>query len=352
TDVFWRDSGRHMDRLTLLEHEIAWARPLDGNVSVTNVELTPGGTLALATVVTMGGQSLTGRFALIKGQGISDMLSRSGPFPVLHDARLADDRRLGDVVLSLSAIRSVRELDDSGSQELWERGRQRPGAATTEALPSSPSSDAAASRPVHWLLSLARRAANPDESLALPPATPTLDVWWALTAAGQMDQNGIAQMIAQELRLPLASSIPCEPDAESAIPVELAQRFGVRALRPNGRSLVVATIDPMDADAEQALSFACMRRIEFAVATPDWHGLTPVAGDPDTELESLLAAIPSLTTDLVRVEEDLDPQNVAAGEVTSEPIIKLANLILREAVRQNASDVHMEPDGSRGLIRF
>jgi type II secretory ATPase GspE/PulE/Tfp pilus assembly ATPase PilB-like protein len=332
SEVFWRETGKYVDHLTLLEHEIVWARPLDETVPVTNVGLTPGGTLPLVSVVFTTGQTLEGRVALIKGQGISDFLGTSGPWPVLRDARLPDGRRLGDVVMSLSALRSVREIAG--------------GADGASAQPN-------VGGPVHWLLSLARRVGRcPDQSLVLPPSTPALDVWWALCAAGRMEQDVIARMIAEQLRLPLAANVASDPAAQSAIPKELVQRFGVRALSDNGRQLVVATIDPMDANAEQALSFACNRRVGFAVATPDWLGLSAVSGDPETELESLLSKMPSLTTDLVQIEEELDPRGVTAGDVSSEPIIKLCNLVLREAVRQNASDVHLEPDSGRGLIRF
>ena len=339
-DVFWRETGRYVDHLTLLEHEIVWARPLDTAVPVTNVALTPGGTMPQVAVVLTTGQTLEGRFALIRGQGISEFLGTAGPFPVLRDARLPDGRRLGDVVVSVSAVRSVRE-GDAGTADVWE-----PAVVAERG-------EAGISASVHWLLSLAQRSGGYAEgSLALPPATPALDVWWALCAAGPMSQDVIARMIAEHLRLPLASDVTVDAAAQSVIPTELARRYGVRALSDDGRQLLVATIDPMDANAEQALSFACKRRVGFAVATPDWLGLKAVSSDPETELETLLAKMPSLTTDLVQIEEELDPQGVTAGEVTSEPIIKLCNLILREAVRQSASDVHLEPDAGRGLIRF
>ena len=291
-DVFWRETGKYVDHLTLLEHEIVWARPLDRAVPVTNVALTPGGTLPLVAVVLTTGQTLEGRVALIRGQEVSDFPGTAGPWPVLRDARLPDGRRLGDVVLSLAALRSVREVEGADGAS----GQQYAGG------------------PVHWLLALARRAGRcTDQSLVLPPSTPALEVWWALCAAGRMDQDGIAQLIAERLRLPLAAAVASDPAAQSAIPLELVQRFGVRALSDDGRQLVVATIDPMDADAEQVLSFACKRRIGFVVATPDWMGLHALSSDPETELESLLAKMPSLTTDLVQIEEEHDPRGVTAG---------------------------------------
>jgi general secretion pathway protein E len=249
-----------------------------------------------------------------------------------------------------SAGERVHEVSENGRAPC-ERKADATGHAAAGHPP--PSGRESAPEPLHWLLALARRnGLQPADAVSLPPAAPTIDVWRALCATGRVDADRLAEVVAGHFRLQLASSVAADSAASACIPAELAARYGVRALADDGRCLVVATIDPLSADAEQALAFACKRRVVFAVATPDSLGLAASSADPEAELESLLAGIPSLNGDVVRLEEDLDPQGVGTEDVTSEPIIKLANLILREGVRQNASDLHLEPDGMRGLIRF
>ncbi len=54
----------------------------------------------------------------------------------------------------------------------------------------------------------------------------------------------------------------------------------------------------------------------------------------------------------MRVVEELEPEAVAAEEVESAPVVKLTNLILRDAVVQGASDIHVEPGAKGGVVRY
>src|SRR5205085_4852194 len=54
----------------------------------------------------------------------------------------------------------------------------------------------------------------------------------------------------------------------------------------------------------------------------------------------------------VRVVEELEPEAVGQAEVESAPVVKLTNLILRDAIVQGASDIHIEPGPKGGSVRF
>jgi general secretion pathway protein E len=377
-DAVWVDTGKRVDFLTVAEHEIVWARPLDPAVPLLNISAAPEGAHQQVEVVVAGGQTLTGRLGMIPGQRLSEYLHGTGAYLVLWDARLPDDRRLGDLAVNRSALRSVREVGELGGQAFWERGseaeasRPAPGVAPaadgtpphlvppSRPAPAGANADPAtrggiptsATEPLHWLVTLARRAGLPGaEAVLLPRSAPAADVWRSICAGGTAE-SVLASMVASQLKLPLAEAVTPSGDAAQLLPESLALWHRVRALADDGRTLTVATIDPMDGDAEQALAFSCRRMIVFAVATPAWLGIEAAQTDSEAELEALIASVPPLAGDVVRIEEDIDPRYVQADEVTAAPIIKLGNLILREGVRQNASDIHLEPDGNRGLVRF
>jgi hypothetical protein len=377
-DAVWVDTGKRVSLLTVAEHEIVWAHPLDEAVPLLNIVAAPEGAHQQVEVVLAGGQTLRGRLGMMPGQRLSEYLTSAGTFLVLWDARLPDDRALGDLAVNRNALRSVREVGETGGQTFWERGsaeeqmRPDPNGVAEAADPSLASSPASAgasqglsasasaagggstpvAEPLHWLVSLARRAALPGaEALLLTRSAAAVDVWHSICAGGT-DESVLASVIATKLKLPLAESVTLTPGAAQLVPESLATRHGIHVLSDDGRTLTVATIDPMDGNAEQALAFACKRMIVFAVATPTWLGIEAGQTDSEAELEAIIASVPPLTGDAVRIEEDIDPQDVRTDEITAAPIIKLANLILREGVRQNASDIHLEPDGTRGLVRF
>src|SRR5256885_15809830 len=56
--------------------------------------------------------------------------------------------------------------------------------------------------------------------------------------------------------------------------------------------------------------------------------------------------------DDVRVVEEAAPEAVSSGDVESAPVVKLANLILHDAVSERASDIHLEPGRDGGPVRF
>ena len=66
----------------------------------------------------------------------------------------------------------------------------------------------------------------------------------------------------------------------------------------------------------------------------------------------LLSSVDEQVADAVRIVEELEPEAVLASEVDSAPVVKLTNLIMRDAIQQNASDIHIEPGPKGGVVRF
>jgi len=56
--------------------------------------------------------------------------------------------------------------------------------------------------------------------------------------------------------------------------------------------------------------------------------------------------------DVVRVVQEAAPETLDASDIDTGPVVKLANIVLRDAVRQRASDIHFEPGPGGGTVRF
>jgi general secretion pathway protein E len=331
THAEWLESGEREEQLTLRLGEIVWVQPLDQNVPLANVMPAERERVPVEVVLAEGG-TVRGVLLLAQGQSLTSYLSAMNPFPALRDVR-AGEEQVGDVALNVAGIQSVRDLSVPEDAACWEPERNT---ATS-----------------HWIVNVARRARLPGlAELRLPPSTPVLDVWRTVCVAAEIEEEALADAIAAELRLDRVDHAALDATLEG-VPRSLQERFGVRAVGDDGRTLTVATADPMNADIEQALAFACKRRIRLVMASPRELGLqaAPRVGT-EAELEMLLAEVPWSMGDAVQLEEDAEPQEVDVDQISAEPIIKLSNVILREAVRQNASDIHLEPDQARGIVRF
>ncbi|HWV56524.1 MAG TPA: ATPase, T2SS/T4P/T4SS family, partial [Longimicrobiales bacterium] len=189
------------------------------------------------------------------------------------------------------------------------------------------------------------------ESISVPASTSVVAAWRQVCAAAGITENELARELARYLRMEVATDEALSAEVSHSIPESLLERYGVRVVGNDSQQITVATANPLDADAEQALRFAARRRIEFVIATP--RALNLEAASPaEPELEELLSQA-RIAPDAVHIEEpDEEIQPVDLDDASSEPVIRLANLILREAVRQDASDVHLSPDQGRGVVRF
>jgi type IV pilus assembly protein PilB len=150
----------------------------------------------------------------------------------------------------------------------------------------------------------------------------------------------IADAVAAQLALPRVDPAAevVDPRALERVPLRIADRHEVLPLRLEGAVLVLATADPSDVVAlDDVRTAGSLRSVRPVVATP-------------TELRiARRRAYRSDVADEVMEEfepEDTDPEDV--GEDDDQPVIRLVNALLSDAVTARASDVHLEPD-TQGL---
>ncbi|MES2178319.1 MAG: ATPase, T2SS/T4P/T4SS family [Gemmatimonadota bacterium] len=207
----------------------------------------------------------------------------------------------------------------------------------------------------HWLVNAAARAGIPGAKTANIAQGVTLaGAWEQLGRELKLTESALVAQVAPVLRLPVAEFERAESKAARLLPEKLARKHGVFALRETDRELTVASSDPHDYEAERDIGFASGRRIKFELAGPNAiEGALGGGYSADSVVQNLLDAADSTLADAVRFVEDAAPEQVAAADVESAPLVKLANLILSDAVVQRASDIHIEPGGSKGgVVRF
>jgi type II secretory ATPase GspE/PulE/Tfp pilus assembly ATPase PilB-like protein/ActR/RegA family two-component response regulator len=209
-------------------------------------------------------------------------------------------------------------------------------------------------RPQHWLVDVARRASLSDiDRLDIPSSTPIREAWSAVARVCRIGEPELASVVANRFRLNVARLDAAEPRALKLVPESVARRFGVLPLRETDRNIFIATSTPLDIDAEQAVAFAAGRTPVFEIASP-----APVTDaieslySPDRVVEALLGPVDVDLTDAVHLVDEPEADLVNSTELTTAPVVKLTNFILQEAVRERASDVHIEPAGTGGIVRL
>jgi type IV pilus assembly protein PilB len=140
-------------------------------------------------------------------------------------------------------------------------------------------------------------------------------------------------------------------DTIALIPAELARTYGVIPLRVEGRRLELLAVDPLNARIVEDLTFAlgCDIRLVVADPLPVGNLIRRYYGQDETSAEKLLGEIHA--EEFATSETGLTPTAIEtmAGQA---PIIRFVNLVLGQAIRDRASDIHFEPFEHEFKIRY
>src|SRR5262252_1009081 len=223
----------------------------------------------------------------------------------------------------------------------------------------------------------------------------------ALVRIGAVNENDITETLSQQFGVPSIDlgSFEIDPGVIKIVPGDVARKYGVLPVNKTGATLTIAMGDPTNVFAMDDIKFMTGYNVEPVVASEialrkaiDKHYGTPrsvvlkeraKAGSGPASLtatESLddVMASSALTmddmasvglgelnmdeitgidagadVDVVKGEEG---QEIDLSDLTksseSAPIIKVSNLILIEALKAGASDIHVEPYEKEFRVRF
>ena len=238
----------------------------------------------------------------------------------------------------------------------------RPGAESgTSAADPPPNSSASntsvkpSATAVHWLTRVAERAGLEGERPSVSPDTEAKEAWGVVTRAYKIEDSQLCELVAAYFRLDVADFAVRDANAPLIVPEALARRHHVYPLYETDRHVLVATCDPTQVEAERALGFSTGRTTVFQVASPG--AIQEILDDrfsPEQAIESLLDDfnVDDLDDDSVKLVEEMGPESISSEDAAATPVVKLTNLIIRDAIAQSASDIHVEPGRRVGVIRY
>jgi type IV pilus assembly protein PilB len=207
----------------------------------------------------------------------------------------------------------------------------------------------------HWLQRVAKREGLPgaDDIRILAHAS-VEEAWDATRKACRLSGRELAAAVARSFRTQVADLTLAEPTATKLLPASVARRYGVFPLRDGDRALVVATSDPTNVHAEHEIGFASGRTPHLQIAPPRAiANAIEAAYSPDKVAEALLEGVSESVDDLVEVVGVTDEvEEISAEESGTGPVVRLTNLILLEAVERGASDIHIQPIATGGVVRY
>jgi len=165
-------------------------------------------------------------------------------------------------------------------------------------------------------------------------------------AWGLVEQSALLGVIAHHLGVDYVAELPAHLPGEAVALLDgaLARNYGVVPLAADLTSVSLAAIDPLNSQLVSDLTFALERDVRLVVAEPERVSSLIRQHYGEEEAVSLEEAVDEMRTQLDGARDaaaisDIDLEAMA-GQT---PIIRFVNLVLGQAIRDRASDIHFEP---------
>ena len=166
-----------------------------------------------------------------------------------------------------------------------------------------------------------------------------------ITALGFLDENELTDFVAKQYGVPSINldEFEIEPAVIQLIPEEVASKHTVIPVNRAGSTLILATSDPANIFALDDIKFLTGYNIQAVVAAEDAiKRAVDKYYDQSASLDDVMGDFDDSDIDLVHEDGDVDVGELAKASEDA-PVVKLVNLILTDAVKKSASDIHIEP---------
>jgi general secretion pathway protein E len=161
------------------------------------------------------------------------------------------------------------------------------------------------------------------------------------------------ELIAKKFKIPVADDLSFYPFVKEGIkkiPYLLAKKKLLLPLDESDKEILLAITNPLDSSSLEELRLLLNKEIKpiFCRLKPLKEAIEKCYQITEKETEDLFAqSLPAIEEKELALEEyDLLEQS------QENPVIRLVNTIILEAIQQKASDIHFEPQEKELLIRY
>ena len=180
-----------------------------------------------------------------------------------------------------------------------------------------------------------------------------------LVKLGHMTERQLVEALSQHFRVPSVDLAAMEIDESvlKIIPADLARKYTILPVGKMGATITVAMIDPTNVFAMDDVKFMTGYKVEPVVASETAIRMAIDRYYGSAHAIELKKVMENLTEEasgdleVLDEEEDLDLSTLEE-ESEQAPVVKLVNIILTDAIKRGASDIHIEPYEKDYRVRY
>jgi len=174
-----------------------------------------------------------------------------------------------------------------------------------------------------------------------------------------VSEEDITECLSQQFGVPSINLAHFEIDTGviKLIPADVARKYNILPVNKTGATITIAMADPTNVFAMDDIKFMTGYNVEPVVASEmgiktaidNYYGTTA-----SLELKKVMEDLQTSESADLEVLEETEEFDVEALANASEeaPVVKLVNLILTDAIKKGASDIHVEPYEKEYRVRF
>lgn len=179
---------------------------------------------------------------------------------------------------------------------------------------------------------------------------------YALAQLGYLEEVQLVDFLSRQYGVPSLDldGVDVTEEVISMIPKEVAERHGLIPIDVQGSSIIVAMSDPSNIYAMDDIKFLTGFNVEAMVTTETSVKNALDRYYDDVDYEAMLGDIVG-DDELEYVNDELSQGiNVEELEAQTElaPVVRLVNLLLVDAIKRGASDIHLEPYEKSFRVRY
>jgi type IV pilus assembly protein PilB len=175
-----------------------------------------------------------------------------------------------------------------------------------------------------------------------------------ITKLGLLEESELTEFVAKQYGVPSIDldEFEVDPEVIALIPEDVAIKHNVVPVNRAGSTLILSTADPSNIYALDDIKFLTGYNIQAVVASEEAikRGIEKYY-EQTSDLDDVMASFDDSDIDFVQDDDEVSSADLA-GAAEDAPVVKLVNLILTDAIKKVASDIHIEPYETSFRVRY
>jgi type IV pilus assembly protein PilB len=176
----------------------------------------------------------------------------------------------------------------------------------------------------------------------------------SLIKLGFLKEDELSAFLSRQYGVPSINlaEFEIDPGVIRLVPPDVAQKYQIIPINRAGSTLIVAMSDPSNIFAIDDIKFMTGFNVEVVVA-PDTSIKAAIDKyyDQSATLADVMNDLDDIDLEVIDEADDVDVHELAKASEDA-PVVKLVNLILTDAIKRKASDIHVEPYEHSFRVRY